>query len=203
MPSLDTPISLRQFSSHWTVSWPFDRVADGRTDARDRQRIRRHGGRRDAARPAESRSALVRHRALEKLQQPSDIPVPHSFTHRPSRIHVRGYTAVCVNSYVPRSSVCVPHPFVSPYMCMSDRNTHTDVNAIPTTVLQRQTSRAHRGLVGGVRSGARAHQRLAPFLHRYPPPPPLPAHRHAFHLSLKPDRTARDHPFCARGAFSP
>lgn len=82
---------------------------------------------------------------------------------------------------------------------------HRRTDAIPTTVLQRRTSRAHTGLVGGVRSGARAHQGLAPFLHRYPPPPPppLPAHRHAFRLSLKPERTARDHPSRARGVFSP
>lgn len=148
-------------------------------------------------RPAESRSALVRHRALEKLQQPSDIPAPHSFTHRPSRMHVRGYTPVCVNSYVRvRAYACPIRSY--PYMCTNGRSTHTDVNAIPTTVLQRRTSRAHTGLVGGIRSGARAHQGLAPFLHRYPPPPPLLAHRHAFRLSLKPNRTARDHPFCAR-----
>jgi len=127
----DTPISFRQFSSHWTLSQPFapfGRTADGRTDGHARSVERRHGGRRDAARPAESRSALVRHRALEKLQQPSDIPAPHSSTHRPSRIHVRGYTPVCVNSYVyVRAYACTIR--LCPCVCTKGR--HTDVNAIP------------------------------------------------------------------------
>lgn len=120
---------------------------------------------------------------------------------------MRGYTSVCVNSYTctlervcgcpvrSRLRVCVRAVGVYPHR----RGRHSN-HGSPATA--RFSSRAHTGLVGGVRSGARAHQGLAPFLHRYPPPPPLLAHRHAFRLSLKPDRTARG-PSLLRPVFSP
>lgn len=78
--SVPTPRRPRRTKDPTTFA-PFgeESLTDGQTDAVGRER-ERHGGRRDAARPAESRSALVRHRALEKLQQPSDIPTPHSLS---------------------------------------------------------------------------------------------------------------------------
>jgi len=57
-------------------------------------------------------------------------------------------------------------------------------------------ARAHRVGRGFTIGCASAPGTGAPFLHHLPPLP-LPAHRHAFRLSLKPDRTARDHPSCA------
>lgn len=70
------------------------RIVDGQRDA---------VGRRDAARPAESRSALVRHRALEKLQQPSDPP-----TLSRARARARPYTRAA-NAQLCARAVNYPH----------------------------------------------------------------------------------------------
>lgn len=155
---------------------------DGRTDGRAIGKDTRYGGRRDAARPAESRSALGRHRALEKLQQPSDIPAPHSLSltdravytceSRPALVCAQPYTGACLPACLPArpsASVCMYIcGWVDVCVCVcvySTEYSYQRAGAIPATVLQRRTSRAraYTGLVGGVRSGARAHRGPVPF----------------------------------------
>lgn len=120
----------------------------------------RNGGRRDAARPAESRSALVCHRALEKLQQPSDIPVPPlSFSlSQPCGVYTCGKRD-SVSTYTYMS--------VRAYACMRasvrDWILIVETTTIPATVLQRRTLRAHRGwgcMIGCARApGTNSHYR--------------------------------------------
>lgn len=115
---------------------------------------------------------------------------------------------MCVNSYVYYvSSVRVCVCPVRSCMFASDGNTHT--NEVPTPFQPRFSSdgplsRAHRGLVGGVRSGARAHQGLAPFLlSPYPPPPHHYRHIDTLSVFLSSSTEVRATIPLVRGVFSP
>lgn len=113
--SPNTPIPFRQFSSHWTLSRPFavGSLTDGRArsveDTERRRTPRRCASRRITIRtgtPSSVRetSATLRH---------PGSPLFHS----PTESYTRAGVHACVCEFVrARSSVCVPHPFVSVYV---------------------------------------------------------------------------------------
>ena len=112
---------------------------------------------------------------------------------------------VCARRFV--CVLCFKRVRVPRWSCTfaSDGNTHTNEDAIPTTVLQLDgpLSRALRGLVGGVRSGARAHQGLAPFLlSSYPPPPHHYRHIDTLSVFLSSSTKVRATIPLVRGVFS-
>lgn len=149
-----------------------------RTDDREAKTAER----RDAARPTESRSALVRHRALGKLQQPSNILPPlfrptttttttttgfhyHHRQHHHHHHHQHEAPAARCR--------CYQHQARAPTMNARTYTRHNTRTSSTRSVLQRRTLRArcYQSLyVVGVRERTRYHSPLTGFLDFIPLP---------------------------------